>query len=77
MYHLYCYIFQAEASQLALVVKSPLPNTGDAKDVGSIPGSGRSLGVGNENTLQYSRLQSSMDRGAWRTTVRGMAKSQT
>ena len=77
MYHLYYYIFQAGASQLALVVKSPLPNIGDAKDVGSIPGSGRSPGVGNENPLQYSCLQSSMDRGAWQATVLGMAKSQT
>ena len=76
MYHLYYYIFQAGASQLALVVKSPLPNTGDAKDVGSIPGSGRSSGVGNENPLQYSCLQSFMDRGAWQATL-GMAKSQT
>ena len=57
MYHLYYYIFQAGASQLALVVKTPLPNPGDAKDVGSIPGSGRSSGVGNENPLQYSCLQ--------------------
>ena len=77
MYHLYYYIFQAGASQLALVVRSPLPNTGDAKDVDSIPGSGRSPGVGNENPLQYSCLQSSMDRGAWQATVLGMAKSQT
>ena len=37
--------------------------------MGLIPGSGRSPGVGNGNPLQYSCLESSMDRGAWRTTV--------
>ena len=39
-------------------------DAGDAKDVGSIPGSGRSPGVGNGNLLQYSCLKNSMDRGA-------------
>ena len=38
-------------------------NTKDARDLGSIPGSGRSLGGGNGNLLQYSRLENSMDRG--------------
>ena len=33
-------------------------------DTGSIPGSGRSLGVGNGNPLQYSCLENPMDRGA-------------
>ena len=42
------------ASQLALVVKNLLVNAGDARDEGSTPGSGRSPGVGNGNTLQYS-----------------------
>ena len=37
---------------------------GDARDMGSIPGLGRSLGVGNGNKLQYSCLENSMDRGA-------------
>ena len=39
---------------------------GDAGDVSSIPGLGRSCGVGNGNPLQYSCLENSMDRGAWR-----------
>ena len=43
-------------------------------DVGSVPGSGRSLGEGNGNPLQYSCLGNSMDRGAWRATVHGVAK---
>ena len=48
-----------------------------AGDIGSIPGSGRSLGEGNGHPLQYSCLENSMDRGAWRPTVHGVAKSQT
>ena len=43
----------------------------------SIPGSGRSPGEVNGNPLQYSCLENSMDRGAWRTAVHGVAKSQT
>ena len=39
--------------QVALVVKNPPANAGDTKDVGSIPGSGRSPGVGNGNPLQF------------------------
>ena len=48
----------------------------NAGDQGSIPGSGRSPGEGNGNALQYSCLENSMDRGAWRATVHGVAKSQ-
>ena len=43
-------------------------------DPGSIPGSGRSLGERNGNPLQDSCLENYMDRGAWRATVRGVAK---
>ena len=43
----------------------------------SIPGSGRSPGKGNGNPLQYSRLENSMDGGAWQASVHGVAKSQT
>jgi len=43
----------------------------------SLPGSGRSPGEGNGNPLQYSCLENSMDRGAWRAIVHGVAKSQT
>ena len=46
----------------------------DAGDLGSIPGSGRSLGEGNGNPLQYSCLGNAMDRGAWWAAVRGVAK---
>ena len=44
-----------------------------AGEVGPIPGSGRSPGEGNGNPLQYSCLENSMDRGAWRATVHGVA----
>ena len=48
----------------------------NAGDLGLIPGSGRSPGEGNGNPLQYSSLENPMDRGAWRATVYGVAKSQ-
>ena len=48
----------------------------NAGDPGSIPGSGRSPGEGNGNSLQYSCLEYSMDRGAWRATVLGAAKTE-
>ena len=49
----------------------------NAGDQGSIPGLGRSPGVGNGYPLQYSFLENSMDRGAWRATVHGVPKSGT
>ena len=56
------------------VVKNPPAIAGDGGDEGSIPGSGRSPGVGNGNTLQYSCLENSMDRGAWWAIVHGVPK---
>ena len=53
------------------MVKSPPANAGDA---GSLPGSGRSPGEGNGNPLKYSCLENSMDRGAWPSTVHGVAQ---
>ena len=58
-------------------VKEFACNEGATGDPGSIPGSGRALGEGTGNPLQYSCLENSMDRGAWRATVHGVAKSQT
>ena len=49
----------------------------NAGDQGSIPGSGRSSGEGNGNPLQYSCLETPMDRGAWQVTACGVAKSWT
>ena len=48
-----------------------------AGDPGFIPGSGRSLGEGNGNPLQYSCLENSMDRGTWWATVHDVTKSKT
>ena len=55
----------------------PSESACNAEDPGSIPGLGRSPGEGHGNQLEYSCLENSMDRGAWRATVRGVAKSQT
>ena len=49
----------------------------DAGDQGSIPGLGSSSEEGNGNPLQYSCLENSMDREAWRATVFGVAKNRT
>ena len=50
---------------VALVVKNLPASAGDVRDEGSIPGSGRSPGEGNGNSLQCSCLGNPMDRGAW------------
>ena len=62
---------------MALVVKSLPVNAGDIRDMGLIPGLGRSPGEGHGNPLQYSCLENPMDRGAWRATVHRVSKSQT
>ena len=59
------------------VVKNPPASARDARDMGSILGLGTSPGIGNGNMLQYSCLENSMHRGAWRATVHGVAKSWT
>ena len=66
-----------KASQVALVVKNLPVNAGHIRDVGSIPGLGRSPGEGHSYPLQYSCLENPMDRGTWRATVHRVAKSQT
>ena len=63
---------------VVLVVKNPLANAGDIRDVGSIPGSGRSPREGRGNPLQYSCLENPMDSGAWWATYSlWVPKSQT
>jgi len=62
------------ASLVAQPVKNPPAKAGDTS---SISGLGRSLGVGNENPLQYSCLENSMDRGTWQAIVYVVSKSQT
>ena len=56
-------------------VKNLPADAEDARDMGSIPGSGRSPGEGNGKPLKYSCLENSMHRGAWQATVHGVAKS--
>ena len=56
------------------MVKNPPDNAGDVRDMGSIPGLGRSLRGENGNPLQYSCLENPMDRGVWWATVHGVTK---
>ena len=55
------------------MAKNPPANAGD---VSSIPGLGGSPGEGKGNLLQYSCLENPMDRGAWRATIHGVARSR-
>ena len=65
------------ASQAALVVKTPPPNAEYVRDMGSIPGLGRSPGGGHGNSLQYSCIDNLVDRGALQATVHRVAQSRT
>ena len=56
------------------MVKNLPGNAGDTRDMGLIPGLGRSPGEGNGYPLQDSCLENPMDRGAWRATVHGVTK---
>ena len=58
-------------------IKESACSKGYTQDVGLNPGSGKSPGGGNGNSLQYSCLKNPMDRGAWWATVHGVTKSQT
>ena len=62
---------------MALVVKNLPANAGDIRDAGLISGLGRSPGGGHGNPLQYSCLESPMDREAWWATVHQYSKSST
>ena len=59
---------------MGLLVKNLPASAGEIKDMGLIPGSGRSPGGGQGNPLQHSCLENPMDRGAWRATVHEVAK---
>ena len=73
------YLFPPKEAGLpcSSVVKNPCANAGETEDAGSTPGSGRFPGERNGSPCQYSCLKNPMDRGAWRATVHGVAKSQT
>ena len=66
----------SEGFPVVIVVKNMAANAGDARDVGLIPGPGRSPGRGGGNSLQYSCLGNPMDRGTWRAAVHRVARSQ-
>ena len=58
------------------MVESPPASAGDTGDVGSIPGSGRSPGGGDDSPLQCSCLGNPMDRGAWWASVYGVSNTK-
>ena len=60
---------------MTVVIKNLPANAEDVRDVGSIPGLGRSSGEGNGNSLQCSCLENPIERGAWQATVHGVAES--
>ena len=59
---------------MALEIKIPPADAAGERDVGAVPGSGRSRGGGHSNPLQYSCLENPMDRGAWRAIIHGAAE---
>ena len=63
-------------SLVAQLVKNPPASAGDVRDVGSVPGSGRSPEEGNGNPLRSSCLENPTDRGAWQTRVHRVTKTQ-
>ena len=64
-------------SQAVLVVRNPPASAGAARDMGSIPGSGRSPEGENGTLHQYSCLENPVDREVWWATIHGVAKSWT
>ena len=70
-----CFFRSRQGLPQWLISKECTSNAGNAGDVGSAPGSGRSSGGGNGNALQYSCLENSVDRGAWWATVHGATES--
>ena len=71
------HLYQLKGFPGSLVIKNTPANAGDIRDVGLIFGSGRFPGGGRGNPLQYSCLEDSTDRGAWRATVHEVTKGWT
>ena len=72
-FHFYCHALSTELPTW----HSGKESVCNARDLGSIPGEGRSPGEGNGNPLHYSWLENSTDRGAWRAAVHGVAETDT
>ena len=66
-----------KTASVVLVEKNLPANSGDKRDLGTVPGSGKTPGGGHGNPLQYSCLENPMDRKAWRATVHRVPNSQT
>ena len=66
-----------KTASVVLVEKNLPANSGDKRDLGTVPGSGKTPGGGHGNPLQYSCLEKPLDRGAWWATVHRVAKSGT
>ena len=62
---------------MVLVLKNPSVNAGDIREMGLIPGLGRSPGEGHGNPFKYSCLENPTDRGDWQAIVHRIAKSWT
>ena len=74
---LFKYLLCGQTSQVMLVVTNLPAKTGEARDLGLIPGLGRCPEVGNGTPLQFSCLENFMGRGARRTAVHEATKRQT
>ena len=74
---LFCFSDSLLNHRASLVAQNPPASAGNARDMGSIPGSGRSSGEGNDNPLQYCCLENPLDRVARWATVHGVTKSWT
>ena len=70
-------LFYVDGFPNGSVVRNLPANAGDAEDMSSISGSGRSPRGGNSNPLQYSCQENPMGRGPWRTAVHGVTKCGT
>ena len=63
-------------SQVLLVIKNLPANSGDVRDLGLIPGSGRSPEGGHDNLIQYSCLENPMGRGAWPAAMSPQSRTE-
>ena len=76
-YFIWLCIITHWTSQVVLVVKNLPANAGDIKDMGSIPGLGKSPRGGHGTPLQYSCLENILDRVAWQARVNRVVRSRT
>ena len=75
--HILNYRGYCAGGSVGLAGKEPICQCRRHRNVGAVPGLGRSPGEENGNPIQYTYLENSMDRGGWQATVHIVAKSQT